>query len=116
MKTFTATQAKQNFGELIDAARIEDITIMKNGHPFVIVSNALKEPELPDVWAAKRKIIESYFEGKITRTIALKNGGYDLYRELLQDAEHLSIPMPRLPDDEIKKMSAKISSILGKVA
>lgn len=116
MKTFTATQAKQNFGELIDVARSEDVTIMKNGRPFVIVSNASKEPELPDVWEVKRKIIESYFEGKITRTIAMKNGGYDLYRELLQDAKYLSIPMPRLPDAEIKKMSANISSILDKVA
>lgn len=116
MRIFTATQAKQNFGELIDAARIEDVTIIKNGHPFVIVSNALKEPDLPDVWEAKRKIIERYFDGKITRTIAMKNGGYDLYRELLQDAKYLSIPMPRLPDAEIKEMSANISSILDKVA
>ncbi len=116
MRIFTATQAKQNFGELIDAARIEDITIIKNGHPFVIVSNALKEPALPDVWDAKRKIIESYFAGKITRTIAMKNGGYDLYRELLLDAKHLAIPMPRLTDDEIKKMSANISSLLDRVA
>ncbi len=116
MKTFTATQAKQNFGELIDTARMEDVTIMKNGHPFVIVSNALKEPELPDVWQVKRKIIESYFNGKINRTIALKNGGYNLYRELLQDAKYLSIPMPRLSDEEIKKMSAGISDILDKVA
>ena len=116
MKTFTATQAKQNFGELIDTARMEDVTIMKNGHPFVIVSNALKEPELPDVWQVKRKIIESYFNGKINRTIALKNGGYNLYRELLQDAKYLAIPMPRLPDDEIKKMSAGISGILDMAA
>ena len=116
MKIFTATQAKQNFGELIDTARIEDVTIIKNGHPFVIVSSALKEADLPDVWEAKHKIIESYFEGKITRTIAMKNGGYALYRELLQDAKYLSIQMPRLPDAEIKEMSANISSILDKVA
>ena len=35
---------------------------------------------------------------------------------LLQDAKYLAIPMPRLPDDEIKKMSAGISDILDKVA
>lgn len=116
MRTFTATQAKQNFGELIDTARTEDVTIIKNGHPFVIVSSALKEPELPDVWADKRKIIESYFDGKITRTIALKNGGYELYRELLQDAARLSIPLPRLPDTEIKKMTANIANILERNA
>jgi prevent-host-death family protein len=112
MRTFTATHAKQNFGELIDAARAEDITIIKNGRPFVIVSNAAKEPELPDIWDAKRKIIESYFDGKVNRTIALKKGGYSLYRELLEDAKYLAIPMPRLSDSEIKNMSDNISAIL----
>ncbi|WP_394754017.1 type II toxin-antitoxin system Phd/YefM family antitoxin [Crenothrix sp.] len=116
MRTFTATQAKQNFGELIDAARAEDVTIIKNGRPFVIVSNALKEPELPDIWAGKRKIIESYFEGKISRTIALKKGGYNVYRELLQDAKYLSIPMPRLTDNDIKTMSNNMSAILDRDA
>ncbi len=116
MKTMTATHAKQNFGELMDTARIEDVTIIKNGHPFVLVSNADKEPELPDVWAVKRQIIESYFDGKITRTRALKNGGYHLYRELLHDAQYLSIPMPRLPDEDIKKMSDNISNILSKAS
>ncbi|MEI8209818.1 MAG: type II toxin-antitoxin system prevent-host-death family antitoxin [Methylococcales bacterium] len=114
MRIFTATQAKQNFGELIDVARAEDVTIIKNGRPFVIVSNASKTPELPNVWEDKRKIIQSYFEGKINRTIALKNGGYDLYRELLQDAKYLSIPMPRITDSEIKTMSDNISDFLAK--
>ncbi|SJM90442.1 type II toxin-antitoxin system prevent-host-death family antitoxin [Crenothrix polyspora] len=113
MRTFTATEAKQKFGELIDTARTEDITIIKNGRPFVLVSNALKEPPLPDVWEAKREIITRYFDGKINRTIAMKNGGYNLYRELLQDANYLAIPMPRLPNNEIKRMSDKLSEILG---
>jgi len=112
MKSFTATQAKQNFGELIDAARIEDVIILKNGHPFVVVSNALKQPDLPYVWDAKRKIIESYFNGNITRAIAMRNGGYELYRQLLMDASYLSIKMPRVSDEEIKKMSDNMSRII----
>ena len=85
---------------------------MKNDRPFVIVSSALKELDLPDAWDVKRNIIQSYFDGKINRTTALKNGGYELYRELLQDAKYLSIPMPRLSDSDIKAMSDNISAIL----
>jgi len=105
MKTFTATQAKQNFGEMLDEARINDITILKNGHPFVVVSNINQDAILPDVWEAKKLIIQNYFEGKISRTTALKHGGYSLYRELLEDSWHLKIPMPRLDDNEIQRMS-----------
>lgn len=113
MKIFTATQAKQNFGELLDEARINAVTILKNGHPFVIVSNANQNVPLPDVWEAKKIIIESYFEGKISRAIALKQGGYKLYRELLEDSWYLEIPMPRLDDDEMRQMSDTITDILN---
>ncbi len=111
MKIFTATKAKQNFGELLDEARIDDVTILKNGHPFVIVSNASQNIPLPDVWEAKTIIIKSYFEGKISRAIALKQGGYTFYRELLEDAWYLVIPMTRLDDDKIQKMADSISLI-----
>jgi len=113
MKTFTATQAKQNFGALLDAARVGDVTILKNGHPFVVVSNASQKVLLPDIWEEKKIIIQSYFEGKISRAIALKKGGYKLYRELLEDAWHLDIPMTRLDDDEIQQMSDTMTHILN---
>jgi len=113
MKTFTATQAKQNFGELLDTARIDDVTILKNGHPFVVVSNANQKAQLPDILDAKKIIIQSYFDGKISRAIALKQGGYKLYRELLEDSMSLGIPMPRLDDTKIQQMSDTMSHIFN---
>ena len=113
MKTFTATQAKQNFGELLDTARIDDVTILKNGQPFVVVSNANQKVPLPNILEAKKTIIQSYFEGKISRAIALKQGGYKLYRELLEDAWRLDIAMPRLDDNEIQRMSDTMSHIFN---
>lgn len=113
MKTFTATQAKQNFGELLDTARIEDVMILKNGQPFVVVSNANQKEPLPNILEVKKTIIQRYFEGKIPRAIALKQGGYTLYRELLEDAWRLDIPMPRLNDNEIQRMSDAMSHIFN---
>jgi len=37
MHTFTASEAKQNFGELLDSARQHPVRIEKQGRPFVVV-------------------------------------------------------------------------------
>jgi prevent-host-death family protein len=40
MKTFTATEAKNRFGELLDESGNEPIAIQKNGRPFRVILNA----------------------------------------------------------------------------
>lgn len=37
MRTFTAADAKNQFGELVDAARVEPVAVTKYGRPFVVV-------------------------------------------------------------------------------
>jgi len=37
MKTFSAREAKYNFGRLIDIARAEPVVIEKHGRPVVVV-------------------------------------------------------------------------------
>ena len=37
MRSFTAAEAKNRFGELVDAARIEPVAVTKYDRPFVIV-------------------------------------------------------------------------------
>ena len=39
MKTFTANETKQNFGQVLDSARTAPVTITKHGRPeFVLIS------------------------------------------------------------------------------
>lgn len=37
MRTFTSADAKNQFGELVDAARIAPVAVTKYGRPFVVV-------------------------------------------------------------------------------
>ena len=54
MRTFTATQAKQNFGELLDALDSDDVSIVRNGREVAVVSSPKRQRPLPDVLEAKR--------------------------------------------------------------
>ena len=60
MRTFTSSDAKNNFGELIDMARAAPVAITKYERPVVVVLAAeeferLKALDTPAAAAAKRK-------------------------------------------------------------
>jgi len=112
MRTYTATQAKQNFGELLDILDSDDVSIVRNGREVAVVSSPKRKAPLPDVLEAKQKIIQSYFKGEITRCRAMMLGDYQKYRDLLEDAGRLSISMPELPEAEIDRMVANVLQIL----
>lgn len=40
MKTFTALEAKNRFGQLIDAAQREPVTVTRQGRPSVVILSA----------------------------------------------------------------------------
>ena len=37
MRTFTSADAKNQFGELVDSARVAPVAVTKYGRPFVVV-------------------------------------------------------------------------------
>lgn len=115
MQTFTATNAKQNFGELLEAVNTEDVMIVKNGRPFAYVVSAKRKSPI-SLTEAKRKIIASYFAGEINRTRAMKLGEYDWYRDLLEDARLLSVPLPILPKELRDEMVNDAMALLGPVS
>jgi prevent-host-death family protein len=46
MKTFTAKDAKNRFGALMDSAHIEPVKITKNGRDFLVVLSVSRYEEL----------------------------------------------------------------------
>jgi hypothetical protein len=54
MRTFAATQAKQNFCELLDALDSDDVSIVRNGREVAFVSSPKRQRTLLDVLEAKR--------------------------------------------------------------
>lgn len=60
MRTFSSADAKNHFGELIDAARLAPVTITKYDKPFVVVMGVeefervmQKATQIPALVAAK---------------------------------------------------------------
>ena len=50
MKTISANEAKARFGQLLDAARMEPVTIEKHGRPVAVL---VSKQEYDDIQAAK---------------------------------------------------------------
>ncbi len=74
MKHFTATEAKNRFGEVLDEAMVEPVVIRKNGRDVaVLISMTDYEKRLRD--GAKKEKIRQLLEESIQRY-------GDVYREL----------------------------------
>lgn len=46
MRTFTSVDGKNNFGELVDAARAAPVSIVKYDRPFVVVMTVEEQDQL----------------------------------------------------------------------
>ncbi len=74
MKTFNATQAKNQFGQLLDDAQAEPVIIQKNGRDVaVLVSMSEFQTKMQD--NSVHELIQKYHEESIERYD-------DLYTEL----------------------------------
>jgi prevent-host-death family protein len=56
MKTVTANEAKQNFGQVIDKALQGPVSITKHGRPSVVITSDAEYKELIDL---KRKLLQA---------------------------------------------------------
>jgi antitoxin Phd len=56
MKTVTANEAKQNFGQVIDNALQGPVSITKHGRPSVVITSDADYRELVDL---KRKLLQA---------------------------------------------------------
>ncbi len=72
MKTFTANETKQNFGQVLDTARTGPVTITKHGRPeFILTSNedysSLVALKLENLKREIDKGIDDLRQGRISR-------------------------------------------------
>lgn len=54
MRTFSSADAKNHFGELVDAARVTPVSVTKYDKPFVVVMSAEEYERLTDRNSEKR--------------------------------------------------------------
>ncbi len=76
MKTFTANETKQNFGQVLDSARTAPVTITKHGRPeFVLTSkddySSMVELKKENLKREIQKGINAFDRGEVsTKTVA----------------------------------------------
>ncbi|MDW8844973.1 type II toxin-antitoxin system Phd/YefM family antitoxin [Erwinia pyri] len=83
MLSFTANQAKTQFGELINKAQREPVSITKNGKPSVVVISA-------DDYQLIEQMKMEQLRSKLARSIAQVEAGKvrdvdDVFDELMKD-------------------------------
>ncbi len=64
MRMFTSAQAKNHFGELIDAARLAPVAVTKYDRPFVVVM-AIEEFERLKLQSVDEKKLPSPADGNL---------------------------------------------------
>jgi prevent-host-death family protein len=67
MKTFTATEAKNRFGELLDQSGNEPVEIHKNGRPFRVILDADEFRKLVSASQAVDATVQSSLERSLKR-------------------------------------------------
>lgn len=95
MKTITATDAKNRFGEVLDLLKGDSLLIERNGKPAAIVFAAE---------VGKKMVLSSYAHGTISRSAAMGMLGYDWYGQLLDAIAAARIERPSVSTNERKKM------------
>lgn len=90
MKVMTARNAKNHFGEFLDAARREPVLVTKNDRPVGIMISVEDAAEtlLADLFAEKESGYDEWLFGKVSTTMDRVNTGQTELREH-PDAMHL---------------------------
>ena len=85
MKKITSTKAKSNFGELIDTAQREPVTIVKQGRPVAVVVSIedYKASELLKIEALNRDLQIGIDELDAGKGIDAE----EVFKELISDLE-----------------------------
>jgi len=117
MKALNATDAKNNFGALLEALSQEPVEIVKNGKPVAVVVSAKDFEQMKVSFAldqAKARVrsrdpdtlrtLERFSRGELQRSYAVKKLGLYHYTQLLDLLGAARLPLPTLPDKVIDQM------------
>ncbi|MFZ4538892.1 type II toxin-antitoxin system Phd/YefM family antitoxin [Propionivibrio sp.] len=126
MKTFTATEAKNNFGAVIEALSHSPVRIERNGLPVAVVVSAREFEAMDNDYAmtkAKASLIRhdpltvavltQYSNAEIGSVEAANKLGLKFHGQLLDLLGLTDLPFPSLPADRIDAMVSELLSEAG---
>ena len=126
MRTFSATDAKNNFGSVLDAIALSPVCIEKNSQPVAVVISAHDFSEMENDYVmskAKSRLIAGdqltietltkYSNSEISSIEATDKLGLKFYGQLLDLLGLTNLPFPSLGSERIDSMVAAISSVVA---
>jgi len=122
MRTFSATDAKNNFGSLLDAISFSPVRIEKNSQPVAVVISAqdfigmeneyVMSKAKSKLFAGDQMVIETltrYSNAEISSIDAANMLELKFHGQLLDLLGMTDLPFPSLPNDRIDFMVEEIS-------
>ena len=127
MKTMSATDAKNRFGDLLDASAEGPVRIDRNGHPiaytlssddFDLVKDLLGLARVQQLVAARDQkvlaVLRGYSIGEVSRRAAISRLGLHDYGQLLRALRAAGMAAPVLPAvDRAKMVDAFVAAVNG---
>ena len=117
MKSFNATDAKNRFGDLLEASAAEPVLVTKNGNPIAYMVPAdqfEKFARLQPLMAVKRaiseqnanvlEVLKGFAIGKLPRRSVMRQLGLSWYGDLLEALCFAGLGLPVVSKDQRKQM------------
>jgi len=125
MKTVTATDAKNRFGDLLEESTVGPVRIEKNGRPVAYVLSVDDYDLAKDLIGLARvkqliaggdqkvlAVLRGFSSGAIPRQAAISSLRLNGYGQLLRALSAAGIAAPSVPEDRRKKMTDAFLDVL----
>lgn len=127
MKQFTATEAKNNFGMVLEAIDSDVVEVVKNGKVAAYILSPLEYSAMgashaqfkikQKIMANDKQVLEllrRYSKGVIDKHRVMRDMNLTSQGQLLDAMGMADLPLPRVPQDELDKMVAAAVKAIGK--
>ena len=127
MKTFTATEAKNNFGVVLDAIDSDVVEVIKNGKVAAYILSPREYSAMgashclikikQTILAGDKKVLgllRQYAEGVIDKHRVIRDLELTSHGQLLDVMGFADLPLPRVPQGELDMMVAEALKVIGR--
>lgn len=127
MKTFTATDAKNNFGVVLDAVASDVVEVVKNGKAAAYILSPKDFAAMDashSLMALKQKIfagdksvlglLRQYSKGAIDKRRVIRDLRLSSQGQLLDIMGVANLPLPMVPQSELDQMVKETLKAIGK--
>jgi len=127
MKTFTATEAKNKFGLVLDTIDSDVVEVIKNGKVAAYILSPREYSAMDashslikikqKILAGDKKVLgllRQYSGGVIDKHRVIRDLDLTSQGQLLDVMGFAGLPLPRVPSDELDMMVAKALKLIGR--